>query len=184
VPLALAATMTLLAEDIMTTPVVTFFAEQTLPLAEDVMHFKHLRHLPVVDDIGRLVGLVSHRDLLRAQISSLLGLTDEQRRARQADVRIWQVMTRDIWTVRPDTDVRAVGRTLLDHEFGCLPVIDGADRIVGIITERDFVKYALDQLDEYRNVCAPGVRTAHAMRRTTAPTAILTVRARSGRAVY
>jgi CBS-domain-containing membrane protein len=44
--------MTVLAKDIMSAPVITFFAEQTLPLAEDVMHFKHLRHLPVIDDSG------------------------------------------------------------------------------------------------------------------------------------
>lgn len=144
-PLAIVAVM-LLARDLMSSPVVTFFAEQTLPLAEDVMHFKHLRHLPVVDDAGKLVGLVSHRDLLRAQISTLSGLTDDQRRARQADVRVRQVMTRDVWTVRPDADATAVGRTLLDHEFGCLPVVDADERLVGIITERDFIKYALERL--------------------------------------
>jgi CBS domain-containing membrane protein len=138
--------MTVLAKDIMTSPVVTFFAEQTLPLAEDVMHFKHLRHLPVIDDAGKLVGLVSHRDLLRAQISTLAGLTDAQRRARQSEVRVSQVMTRDVWTVAPTTEVRRVGLTLLDHKFGCLPVVDAEERLVGIITERDVIKYALAAL--------------------------------------
>lgn len=140
--------MTLLARDLMTSPVITFFAEQTLPLAEDVMHFKHLRHLPVIDDGGKLVGLVSHRDLLKAQISTLSGLTDRQRRARQADVRVSHVMTRDVWTVGPDTDASTVGRTLLDHKFGCLPVVDANERLIGIITERDFIKYAMAQLDD------------------------------------
>jgi len=140
--------MTVLAKDIMSAPVITFFAEQTLPLAEDVMHFKHLRHLPVIDDTGRLVGLVSHRDLLRAHISSLAGLTPEQRRARQDEVRVDQVMTRDVWTVHPDTDASVVGRTLLDHRFGCLPVVDKQERLVGIITERDFIKYVIDDLDD------------------------------------
>ncbi len=140
--------MTVFARDLMTSPVITFFAEQTLPLAEDVMHFKHLRHLPVIDDGGKLVGLVSHRDLLKAQISSLSGLTENQRRARQADVRVSQVMTRDVWTVGPDTDASTVGRTLLDHKFGCLPVVDANERLIGIITERDFIKYAMVQLDD------------------------------------
>ena len=139
--------MTVQAKDIMTAPVVTFFAEQTLPLAEDVMHFKHLRHLPVVDDNGKLVGLVSHRDLLRAQISSLSGLTDAERRARQADVRVYQVMTRDVWAVGPETAASAVARTLLDHRFGCLPVVDKDERLLGIITERDFIKFAIAHLD-------------------------------------
>ena len=136
------------AKHIMHAPVVTFFAEQTLPLAEDVMHFKHLRHLPVVDDEGRLVGLVSHRDLLRAQISSLSGLSDAQRRARQEDVRVNQIMTRDVWTVGPETEASVVARTLLDHKFGCLPVVDRDERLVGIVTERDFIKFAIDRLDD------------------------------------
>jgi CBS domain-containing protein len=55
-------------------------------------------------------------------------------------------MTRDVWTVGPGTDVRRVGLTLLDHKFGCLPVVDGDERLVGIITERDFIKYALSAL--------------------------------------
>jgi CBS domain-containing membrane protein len=140
--------MLVLAKDIMSSPVITFFAEQTLPLAEDVMHFKHLRHLPVVDDDGKLVGLVSHRDLLRAHISSLSGLTEAERRSRQADVRVSQIMTRDVWTVGPNTDATTVGRTLLDHRFGCLPVVDGNEKLIGIITERDFIKYALTELDD------------------------------------
>jgi CBS domain-containing protein len=139
--------MMIAAKDLMTSPVVTFFAEQTLPLAEDVMQFKHLRHLPVVDDSGRLVGLVSHRDLLRANISSLTGLTAEQRRARQDEVRVEQIMTRDVWTVTPETEAWVVGKTLLDHRFGCLPVVDRDHRLVGIVTERDFIKYAIDRLE-------------------------------------
>jgi CBS domain-containing protein len=126
----------------MTTPVVSLFAEQTLPLAEDIMRFKHIRHLPVIDDAGCLVGLVSHRDLLRAQISSLTGLSKEQRDARQEDVRVHQLMTRDVWTVHPETLASVAGQTMSDHRYGCLPVIDEQRVLVGIITERDFLKFA------------------------------------------
>jgi CBS domain-containing membrane protein len=132
-----------LVKHIMSAPVISLFGEQTLPLAEDIMSFKHLRHLPVVDDDRRLLGLVSHRDLLRAQISTLSGLTQAERRARQADVRIAQIMTRDVWTVEPSTLASVAGQTLLDHRFGCLPVVDAQHRLVGIITERDFLKFAI-----------------------------------------
>lgn len=135
-----------LVKHIMSSPVITLFAEQTLPLAEDVMRYKHLRHLPVIDDDRRLVGLVSHRDILRAQISSLVGLTPEQRRARQDDVKVSTLMTRDVWTVTPETLASVAGRTLLDHRFGCLPVVDG-DRLVGILTERDFLRFAVKALE-------------------------------------
>jgi CBS domain-containing protein len=131
-----------LVKHLMTTPVVSLFAEQTLPLAEDIMRFKHIRHLPVVDDNGRLVGLVSHRDLLRAQISSLTGLAKEQRRARQENVRVRELMTRDLWTVHPDTLASVAGQTMAEHRYGCLPVIDEQHVLVGIVTERDFLKFA------------------------------------------
>jgi CBS domain-containing membrane protein len=139
--------MQVLVKHIMTSPVIGLFAEQTLPLAEDIMTLKHLRHLPVLDDSGRLLGLVSHRDLLRAKISTLTGLTEAQRRARQEDVRIRALMTRDVWTVRPDTLASIAGRTLLDHKFGCLPVIGDTDLVVGIITERDFLRFAIKALE-------------------------------------
>lgn len=133
--------------DIMSSQVVSLFAEQTLPLAEDIMRFKHVRHLPVVDDEGRLLGLLSHRDLLRAHVSSLANLSDDARRARLADVRVREVMTRDVWAVRPDTLAQVAGQTLLDHRFGCLPVVDEGRRLVGIVTERDFLRVALAVLE-------------------------------------
>ena len=131
----------------MTKPVIGLFGEQTLPLAEDIMKLKHLRHLPVLDDQGRLLGMVSHRDLLRAQISTLTGLTEGQRRARQEDVHVSALMTRDIWTVRPDTLASVAGQTLIDHRFGCLPVIGDNDAVIGIITERDFLRFAIKALE-------------------------------------
>lgn len=133
-------------QHIMSSPVVTFFEEQTLPLVEDVMRFKHVRHLPVIDDDGHLVGLVTHRDLLRAQISTLTGLTAAQRRAREEDVPVRQIMTRDVWTVTPDTLASVAGDTLFDHRFGCLPVVDDAHRLVGILTEHDFLRFAIRAL--------------------------------------
>jgi CBS domain-containing membrane protein len=132
-----------LVRDLMTAPVVTLFAEQTLPLADDIMRFKHLRHLPVIDDARRLVGLVSHRDILRAQISGLVGFTAEERRARQDHVRISQIMTRDVWTTTPDASASSAGALLLDHAFGCLPVVDRDGALIGIVTERDFLRFAV-----------------------------------------
>lgn len=138
-----------LVKHVMTSPVIGLFAEQTLPLAEDIMQLKHLRHLPVLDDDGRLAGLVSHRDLLRAQISSLTGLTSSERRARQDEVKIAALMTTDVWTVTPDTLASVAGRTLLDHRFGCLPVIGDERRVVGIVTERDFLRFAIKALEQH-----------------------------------
>ncbi len=137
-----------LVRDLMSAPVISLFVEQTLPLADDIMAFKHLRHLPIVDEERRIVGLVSHRDILRAQISSRSGLTKPQIRARQEDVRVADIMTRDVWTVTPETLASAAGRTLLDHRFGCLPVVEG-QCLVGIVTERDFLRFAIRTIEQY-----------------------------------
>ncbi len=136
-----------LVKHVMTTPVVTFFREQTLPLAEDVMRIHRFRHLPVIDSDGRLVGLVTQRDLLRAQISFLTGLSSDERRARQEEVRISRLMTKDVWTVSPDTLASHAGRTLIDHRFGCLPVVDERQVLRGIVTERDFLRFAIKTLE-------------------------------------
>jgi CBS-domain-containing membrane protein len=137
----------ILVKDIMSRDIVTFFAEQTLPLAEDIMKIRRFRHLPVIDDAGRLAGLVTHRDLMQAQVSSLSGLTAEQRRARQEDIKVKAIMTRDVCTTSPGSSAAAAGRMLLEHRFGCLPVVDDRGRLVGIVTERDFLTYAVNHLD-------------------------------------
>ncbi len=138
---------TVLVKHLMTSPVVTFFAEQSIPLAEEVMRLKHIRHLPVIDEARRLVGLVSHRDLLAAQISSRSGLTHEQRQAVQETVLVGHIMTPDVWSVRPDVNASVAAATMLDHKFGCLPVVDEHGVLVGIITEHDFLRFATKVLE-------------------------------------
>jgi CBS domain-containing membrane protein len=129
-----------LVSHIMSTKVVTFFAEQTLPLAEDVMRIHKFRHLPVIDNNRRLLGLVTDRDVLRSQI---------ERRARQDDVRISALMTTDVWTVAPDALASHAGQTLLDHKYSCLPVVAHDGTLVGIVTERDFLRFAVKALQTH-----------------------------------
>lgn len=136
-----------LVKHLMSSPVVSLFEEQTLPLAADLMRFKHLRHIPVTTEDGHLAGLVTHRDILRAQISSLTGLTGDQRRARQEAIRIQEIMTRDVWTIQPDALASIAGRTLLDHKYGCVPVVDTNHLLVGILTESDFLKFAVKAIE-------------------------------------
>jgi CBS domain-containing membrane protein len=124
----------MLIQDLMSSPVVALLADQTLPLARDIMRFRHVRHLPVVDAAGRLVGLVSHRDLLRWVSTA-------------GELRMDQVMTRDVWTVRPEMPAAEVGRTLLERQLGCAPVVDAAGCLIGIVTESDFLQVAVAAID-------------------------------------
>jgi CBS domain-containing membrane protein len=133
--------------DLMTTKLITFFEEQTLPLAGELMKLKKFRHLPVVDEEGRLVGLITHRDILKAQISTLSVISEHSREKIEEGFQIKDIMNKDVWTVSPDAPAREAGQLLADHAFSCLPVVDESRKLVGILTDRDFVKYALEILD-------------------------------------
>jgi CBS domain-containing protein len=130
----------------MTEKVITLFAEQTLPLASDLMELRHVRHLPVVDEDGRLKGLVTHRDVLAAQVSVLTGLSTGQRDRLQAEVKVADVMRTDAITVGPETPAVDAAQIMIDLKIGCLPVVGGDDKLVGIVTEADFLDFAIKVL--------------------------------------
>ena len=122
--------------DFMTRELVTVSEEDDLALAESMLRLGGIRHLPVVRH-GQLVGLVTHRDLLRSAVSH------DQRSTTAADV-----MTRDPEAVRPDTSLVRAARLMLEKKFGCLPVTEADGRLVGIITESDFVRFAADVVQD------------------------------------
>lgn len=133
--------------DLMTTKVVTFFEEQLLPLAEDLMRLKKMRHIPVIDDERRVVGIVTHRDILRVQSQSFFLVEGERPVTMAPSVPVKKVMSRDVWTVDQNASAYDAGKLLADHAFSCLPVIDSDHKLVGIVTDRDYLKYALTLLE-------------------------------------
>ena len=130
--------------DLMTRHVVTLKETDDLALADTILKLGRLRHLPVVRD-RTLVGLVTHRDLIRA-------LAEQRPAAQPALAR--DVMTREVKTVEPDTSLRRAIKMMLRNKFGCLPVIDSDGSLVGIITEADFLRFSerivadLDRVEE------------------------------------
>jgi CBS domain-containing protein len=97
------------------------------------------RHLPVVDE-SRLIGLVTLTDLLGIASSNLLPHHGEQDRQLQERLRVRDIMAKDVVTVSPDTSLQEAGVLLLKQRVGCLPVVDGTNVVVGIVTASDFVK--------------------------------------------
>ena len=77
------------------------------------MRFKHVRHLPVIDETNRLVGIVSDRDILGAQVSSLTKIDPTARREIQERTQVSQIMTTDVWTASADMTAATAGRLLL-----------------------------------------------------------------------
>jgi CBS domain-containing membrane protein len=132
--------------DLMTRKVITLHREQSLTLADELMRLDRIRHLPVVDDAGALVGLVTHRDLLAAHFSSLNHLDLEAHTDLQLAIPVGRIMTREVWSVRADTPAVDTAQLLHDNHFGCAPVVDEQRHIVGIITEADFLRLVLEML--------------------------------------
>jgi CBS domain-containing membrane protein len=132
--------------DLMSSELTTLSPGQSLPLAERLMELGRFRHLPVVDGDVRLVGLVTHRDLLSAKISALDPRSDDERSDEELSVPVSRIMQKDVWTVTGDTLAVNAARTLQDHHFGCLPVVDRG-RLVGIVTEADFLSLATEAVE-------------------------------------
>jgi len=125
--------------DIMSTDVVTLIEDETLADAKRCMDRGRIRHLPVVRD-RKLVGLVTHRDLLAASFSIFAEVGAAEQRRIFVTVPVVEAMHRDVVTVGPDTPVAEAAHTLLDNKWGCLPVVDSSGNLLGIVTEADFLR--------------------------------------------
>jgi CBS domain-containing membrane protein len=134
----------MLVEDLMTGDIAVVRESDNLATAYDLMESLHIRHLPVVDEEGVLVGLVSHRDLLRALYAAEeLPVAERREMLRAMEVR--QIMTPDPEPVEPGDDLADAGERMLENKFGCVLVVEG-EKLVGILTEADFVRHVVDEL--------------------------------------
>ncbi len=103
----------------------------------ELMAEHHVRHVPVVDAYGKLLGIVSHRDLLRHHLDAADPDASPGDLSR-ADAE--GLMTAPVETVGRDTDIRVAAQIMYKHKYGCLPVVED-ERLVGILTEADFVRF-------------------------------------------
>jgi len=119
----------------MVTDLFTVHPDDLVDFAASLMEWEHIRHVPVEDDQGKLVGLVSHRDLLRMVA-----------RGKGEGIPVREVMKADPFTVTPETSTTDVIRMMREHQVSCLPVIKD-DRLVGLVTERDLIGVAAQLME-------------------------------------
>lgn len=134
--------MSALVSEIMTRNVIGLPPSATLAEARTLMQRHHIRHLPILED-SRLVGLVSQRDILAAQESSLEQGLNGQFLEQHS---VANVMIKEVTTVSPKTGIREAALYLQKHKYGCLPVID-KEQLVGIVTDSDFVAVAIHLME-------------------------------------
>lgn len=128
--------------ELMTSRVTTLSPDEDLMKADAIMKRGRVRHLPVVQ-AGRFLGLVTHRDLLRAQISAL-GHDAGGSCTTLTALPARDFMTTNVLTTSPDAEPAEVARLMLQHQLGCVPVVDDKGELLGIVTEADFVRWALE----------------------------------------
>jgi len=128
-----------IVREIMMGSPVTLKPEDTLDLANDVISLGRIRHIPVVED-GRLVGLLSERDLMGAAATTIFGLKQRSKSALLKSVLIKDVMKKKVVTVKPDTPIKQTARLMKEKKIGCVPVVsEGA--LVGLVTTTDILRY-------------------------------------------
>ena len=130
------------AKDLMSQYVFTLYLDDTLDTLNEIMRWRHIRHVPVIDDANRLVGLVTHRDLLRSAVSSLADISESEKHSLAKNIRVRDIMTKEVLTTKPETLIKEVAKIMFERKIGCLPVVE-ENCLVGIITEADFVRYFL-----------------------------------------
>jgi CBS domain-containing protein/gamma-glutamylcysteine synthetase len=126
---------------LMTTDLFTVNQDEVVDMVACVMNWKHIRHVPVEDGERRLVGLVTHRALLRL-------LTDNPD-AGSHPTAVSSIMTRELVTAHPETPTVDALRRMRERRISALPVVDHDGYLVGIITERDFMGIAGQLLETY-----------------------------------
>ena len=128
--------------DIMTSDVATLELNDELSLADDIMKLGRIRHLPVVDE-GRLVGIMSQRDLFKASLASAMGFGEKAKREFMKTVAVKEVMVDEVITTSPEASIEEAGRVMLERKIGCLPVLEEGG-LVGLVTETDILRHYVE----------------------------------------
>ncbi len=125
---------------VMTRALITANMETTLADAEDLMNRAEVRHLPVVKSGGKLLTIVSLRDLTAYR---RLGERDSDTGSDETPLLLAEFSDTDVWTTTGDAAICAVVRTLRDNRFGCLPIVEEG-QLIGIVTETDVLRCFLN----------------------------------------
>ncbi|HMK09568.1 MAG TPA: CBS domain-containing protein [Anaerolineales bacterium] len=125
--------------------VITLRPDMPVPDAVRLMHNEHIRRAPVVDSRGRLLGMVSEMDLLKASPSEATTLSIFEVTYLLSKITVERVMTRDVITVTEPTPIEEAARIMADNKIGGLPVMRGRE-VVGIVTETDLFRIFLELL--------------------------------------
>ena len=125
-------------QEMMSRNVVTIDPNDALLRVHDLMTAHQIRHLPVLED-NDLVGIVTHQDLFKACMLSILGVGENYQRAFSHTPQVKDIMSPLMITISPETPVMEAADIIIQQEIGCLPVVVGS-RMIGIVTKTDLLR--------------------------------------------
>ena len=134
--------------DLMTRDIFPLKSDQTLNVVRLLMRTVHIRHVPILDKNEKFVGLLSHRDLLAYSISKLADINPLEQKEIDRHIPIKDVMRIEIATTTETTELKEAIALMMKNKFGCLPVVDRQNNLVGIITEEDVSRLAVRLLEK------------------------------------
>ena len=133
--------------EFMTAEPYTLRETDSLSDARAVMTDRNIRHIPIIDENKHLLGLVTQRDVLAATDPASSQQTRSAPQAGDSDIKISDIMIRDISVIHKTDSLRQAALYLQSHKYGCLPVLSG-NQLVGIITDSDFIDIAINLLEQ------------------------------------
>ncbi|MCB0004123.1 MAG: CBS domain-containing protein [Anaerolineae bacterium] len=134
-------------KDWMTRRVITVDPRTSLPDAHKLMRTNNIRRLPVVER-GRLVGIVTRSDIREASPSEATTLSIWEMHYQLSKLSVAVIMTKDPYTVTPDTTIKDAAKLMYTYKFGGLPVVNDAGELQGIMTESDIFRILIAWFDE------------------------------------
>jgi len=129
--------------DLMAQDPATLDRNETLDIPDTIMNLGRIRHMPVVED-GRVVGILSQRDLFRSALIVALGFGRKTTSALIKTIRVKEVMTKPAITITADAAVSDAARLMIEKKIGCLPVVEN-ERLIGLITETDILRSVVER---------------------------------------
>ena len=139
-------------KDYMHTALTTVTPDTLLSTAYQIMTMRgeRIRHLPVATDQQTLLGIITDRDVRRVGASDAPYMAEHELTYLLDKLRVQEVMTKDVVTVRGTTSLLESGQIFLQKKFGCLPVVRDNNRLEGIITVTDLLRAYVEQHEARR----------------------------------
>ncbi len=136
----------MLVKERMTSPAMTVTADTTFQDALKLMRDQKFRRIPVVDHEGKLIGIVSERDLLHASPSPATSLSVWEVNYLLWKLKVADIMTHHVITISQDAPIEDAANLMVTRKIGGLPVVNSSNQVVGVITETDIFKAFAEML--------------------------------------